>query len=105
MSQKDAWFLGLLALAYMYVDSSSAAPAVSDEEPLPAPAPPVAEPAAVALSRRFLPVRIVPRAVCPRDQLHPVAHRADGAIWCRGCDEGFYPLGVIADVLMPPVTV
>lgn len=103
MSQRDAWFLGLLALAYLYVDSSPASRTMSDEElPAPTPSPPADAPSAIVPARRFLPVRVVPRAACPRDQLHAVAHRADGAIWCRGCDEAFYPLGAVLGLIAQP---
>lgn len=96
MNRKDAWFLGLLALAYLYVDATPAPRAMSDDLP---------ERRAERAPSRLLPVRVVPRAVCPRDQLHPVAHRADGAIWCRGCDEAFYPQGTIWKAIMHPVAV
>ncbi|MBW3630318.1 MAG: hypothetical protein KY464_13600 [Gemmatimonadetes bacterium] len=49
---------------------------------------------------RALPVKVVARDVCPRNELHSVALRADGAMWCRGCDEAFYPQVAIWNVIM-----
>jgi hypothetical protein len=104
MNQKDTWFLGLLALAYLYLDSLSTPPQMSDDAP-----PPASLPADESLDpsrllpvpvARALPAKVVPRDVCPRNQLHAVALRADGAMWCRGCDEAFYPQGAIWEVLM-----
>jgi hypothetical protein len=92
MSQKDGWFLGLLALAYLYVDSSPAPRAMSDDAFTPAP--PSSE-EAVPVGSRLLPVRVIPGDVCPRNAQHTVALRPDGAMWCRGCDEAFYPHATI----------
>ena len=50
-------------------------------------------------TKSALPVKRVPRDVCPRNPLHAVAHRADGAMWCRGCDEAFYPQVTIWDAI------
>lgn len=32
-----------------------------------------------------------PAAHCPRDPAHAAVVRADGALWCRACDQAFYP--------------
>ena len=104
MNSKDGLFLGLLALAYLYVDATSTPRPMSDDPRTPAPSP-SEEP--VDSSRllpvpvpRALPVKLVPRDVCPRNQLHAVALRPDGAMWCRGCDEAFYPQVTIWDSIM-----
>ena len=104
MNPKDGLFLGLLALAYLYVDATSTPRPMSDDARIPAPSP-SEEPAdrsrllPVPLARA-LPVKLVPRDVCPRNQLHAVALRPDGAMWCRGCDEAFYPQVTIWDAVM-----
>ena len=90
MSQKDGWFVGLLAMIYLYLDSSFAPRPVTEEARHVTPA----ERNSVG-SSRFLPVRAIPRGVCPRNHLHPVTLRGDGAMWCRGCDEAFYPQAAI----------
>ncbi len=48
---------------------------------------------------RLLPVPISRRETCPRDPRHAVRLRADGVIWCRGCDEAFYPQSLIWEIL------
>ena len=80
MNQKDVYFLGLLALAYVYLDrTGSRTLAPASRRPLPVPI------------RRALPVPVRPRAACPKVAAHPVAQRWDGALWCRGCDQAFFP--------------
>ena len=49
---------------------------------------------------RLLPVLVATRDVCPRDSLHAVKVRADGAVWCLVCDEGFFPAMVIWSMLL-----
>ena len=105
MNQKDTWFLGLLALAFLYLDALATPGEMSDDTPTPAPLPAEDEPR--DRSRllpgpvtRALPAKVVPRDVCPRNQLHAVALRADGAMWCRGCDEAFYPQVTIWNAIM-----
>ena len=95
MTQNDAWFVGLLALAYLYLDSTPAPRQMSDNEFIPGPVP-TDEPVDFS---RLLPVHVADRDVCPRNHLHPVAVRADGAMWCRGCDEAFYPEVVLWESL------
>src|SRR5688500_10542342 len=101
MNQKDGLFLGLLALAYLYVDATSTPRPMSDDVRTP-PSSPSEEPAdrsrllPVPLVRA-LPVKSVARDGCPRNPSHAVALRADGAMWCRGCDEAFYPQVTICD--------
>ena len=108
MNQKDGLFLGLLALAYLYVDATSTPRAMSDDVRTPASSPSEEEPRhrsrlpPVPLVRA-LPVKLVPRHVCPRNQLHAVALRPDGAMWCRDCDEAFYPQVTIWDSIMTVV--
>ena len=90
MSQKDGWFVGLLAMIFLYLDSSFASrPTSNNARQLPS-----ADGDSTGNSR-LLPVRVIPRGVCPRNHLHPVTLRGDGAMWCRGCDEAFYPQAVV----------
>lgn len=80
MNQKDIYILGLLALAYAYLDRSGARTLAPVRiRSLPAP------------GRRPLPAPVQPRAGCPKVGSHPVALRPDGAVWCRACDQGFFP--------------
>jgi hypothetical protein len=81
MSRKDVWFLGLFAMAYLYLDK------------LPGAAPEVERrPVGTAPPRRSVAlVKLTPHAACPRDLGHPINLRADGALWCHSCDEAFYP--------------
>ena len=74
MNSKDLCLLGLLALAYLYLDPRSDAAGAG--QPL----------ALVGGSARR-----AADPVCPRQAGHPVSRRADGALWCRACDEGFFP--------------
>lgn len=97
MIPKDAWFLGLLALAYMYSDSSPAERTMSDGEIGPDP---LAGGTGGEAAAPPLPARVAARDACPRDHRHGVALRADGAIWCHDCDEGFFPEVVIWESLM-----
>ena len=105
MKQKDTWFLGLLALAFLYLDALAANGAMRDDARTPAPSPSDDEsadrsrllPVPVA---RALPAPVAERDVCPRNRVHPVALRADGAMWCRGCDEAFYPQVAIWNAIM-----
>lgn len=80
MSQKDVCFLGLLAFACVYLDRIGS-------RTLPAP-PRRSLPVPV---RRLLPVPVELRPGCPKVSTHPVALRSDGAVWCRGCDQAFFP--------------
>jgi hypothetical protein len=106
MRPKDVWFLGLAALVILSLASPPTDRAMSEDDLSLRPLPPEADPSRSGeASRRLLPARVVPRAVCPRDALHPVTHRADGAIWCRGCDEAFYPQLAIWKVIMQPAGV
>ena len=105
MNQKDTWFLGLLALAFLYIDTITAPRSMSDENRTPASS--RADDGSSERSRllpvpvvRALPVKVVPRDVCPRNAGHAVAVRGDGAMWCRGCDEAFYPQVTIWDAVM-----
>ena len=109
MNQKDGLFLGLLALAYLYLDATSTPRPMSEDVRSPVPSPSEDEPRdgpsrllPVPLVRA-LPVKSVPRDQCPRNPLHPVALRPDGAMWCRGCDEAFYPQVTIWDSIMTVV--
>ena len=108
MNQKDGLFLGLLALAYLFLDATSTPRPMSDEPHSPVPSPSQGEPREPSRLlpvpvARALPVKRVPRDVCPRNPLHAVALRADGAMWCRGCDEAFYPQVTIWDSIMTVV--
>ncbi|HEX6927235.1 MAG TPA: hypothetical protein VF167_17555 [Longimicrobiaceae bacterium] len=84
MNHRDVWFVGLLALAYLYLDAASLAPrreALARGRAFLPPPEEAPEPSGFALSE-----------TCPRDLTHPVKLRpADGAKWCLVCDEGFYP--------------
>ena len=103
MNEKDGWFLGLLALAFLFLEAASAT-SMSEDARTPSPAP-GEDPAdrsrllPVPVSRA-LPVKVVPPEVCPRNALHAIALRADGAMWCRGCDEAFYPQVAIWNTVM-----
>lgn len=80
MNQKDLYFLGLLALAYAYLDRSGARTlAPASRRALPGPI------------RRGLPAPLHVRPECPKVASHPVALRSDGAVCCRACDQGFFP--------------
>jgi hypothetical protein len=81
MNRKDVWFLGLFAVAYLYLDRLPPIAA----EPERAPRPEAPQRRSMAL------VRVAPHAACPRDLGHPINLRADGALWCHSCDEAFYP--------------
>lgn len=81
MNPRDVWFVGLLALAYLYFDSTAPerrASAGAKVTPLPVP--------------QRAPVGPMP--VCPRDDAHPVSLRRDGVKWCLACDEAFYPVAL-----------
>lgn len=93
MDHKDLCFLGLIALAYVYLEARLEE---SLEAPAPAPAPLrpelAATPATATGADLFFGVSPAPvDPGCPRFADHPISRRADGAIWCRGCDEAFYP--------------
>jgi len=81
MNPRDVWFVGLLALAYLYFDSTASgrrASAGARVTPLPVP-----------------PQRSYgPAPICPRDEGHPVSLRRDGVKWCLACDEAFYPVAL-----------
>ena len=86
MNEKDVYLLGLLALAYFFVDGRADPAPVARRLPAHAAAPAwgPAQPG------------VVPAGVCPRGIGHPVLHRKhDDAVWCLVCDEAFYPQGAI----------
>jgi hypothetical protein len=92
MSRKDVWFLGLFAVAYLYLDKlPPSAAAEPGRAPLPA-APPQ--------RRSMALVKVTPHAACPRDLGHPINLRADGALWCHSCDEAFYPAVALWESVM-----
>jgi hypothetical protein len=93
MNSRDLCFLGLLALAYLYLDARGAQAA---PHPHSRPHSPEQEP--TDLWRATLPARVEP--ACPRQGAHPVSRRADGAVWCHHCDEGFYPIAPEWDWIM-----
>jgi hypothetical protein len=87
MNHRDVWFVGLLALAYLYLDA--AAPAARRTSGV------------LAQPLRPLPDEIPVEPFgfpaidgCPRDDSHPVSRRDDGAKWCLRCDEAFYPVPI-----------
>lgn len=93
MNHKDLCFLGLIALAYVYLDarideslesSGTDRSAARDAVP-PAPGP------GTALVLRPLRALVPVEPGCPRSGEHPIIRRADGAFWCRACDEAYYP--------------
>lgn len=84
MNHRDVWFVGLLALAYLYVDAS-APPTRRDAPARQRPLPPEAE-NPVEEPRAWPAVES-----CPRDLSHVISLRGDGAKWCLACDEAFYP--------------
>jgi hypothetical protein len=87
MNHRDVWFVGLLALAYLYLDA--AAPAARRSfAALPQPPLPLSDDAAVD------PSGFPAVDGCPRDDSHPVSRREDGAKWCLSCDEAFYPIAI-----------
>ena len=102
MNHKDLCFLGLIALAYVYLDARieetrAPQPAQPPQPPQPARLPYGGIPGTSIVLRSAR--SLVPREPgCPRDQAHRITRRADGAIWCRGCDEAYYPS--TADALM-----
>lgn len=87
MNHRDVWFVGLLALVYLYIDGSA----------------PTAQPVDVAQPQSIPPLPNEPAPVlfapvtdaCPRDLSHQISLRKDGAMWCLGCDEGFFPAGIV----------
>ena len=95
MNSKDGWFLGILALAYLYLDLIPTSvsevdrgrgltpPGDRDRKPGHRPS-----------------VERVPSTACPRQDLHLVTIREDGAIWCHPCDEAFYPSGAMWQSLL-----
>jgi hypothetical protein len=85
MNHRDVWIVGLLALAYLYLDSASprgrgkiqlAGFAPREDDPVP-----------------WLPALAADG--CPRNLSHSVSLRSDGAMWCLGCDEGFFPAEMV----------
>lgn len=87
MNHRDIWFVGLLALAYLYLDA--AAPAVRRLAALePHSLPPLDE------DPDFQPFSFAVADACPRDLRHPINLRGDGAKWCLACDEAFYPMAI-----------
>jgi hypothetical protein len=93
MNRKDLWVMGLLALAYLYLDAQPEAVATA------APVEPARPLPVLARARTLLPAHVVPRGVCPRNLMHRVSLRGDGALWCHACDEGFFPEGTILRAL------
>ncbi|HET8656179.1 MAG TPA: hypothetical protein VFL93_11735 [Longimicrobiaceae bacterium] len=91
MSRNDLWFMGLFALAYLYLDSAPAALPAGESEPAPR------RPLALLPPPRPI---VVPRGACPRDLTHRVSLRADGAMWCLACDEAFYPHDAVLGEMM-----
>lgn len=92
MTRTDACFLGLFAMAYLYLDRTP--PAGPAARPLPV----------VRRSRSMALVRVTPHAACPRDLDHPINLRSDGALWCHACDEAFYPqVALWASVMRVPM--
>lgn len=88
MNHRDVWFVGLLALAYLYLDAS--APAARREALVPdPPLPPLRDDP----GEEILP--FTPDVTCPRDLTHTIRVRGDGAKWCLTCDEAFYPVGMV----------
>lgn len=88
MNHREVWFVGLLALAYLYLDV--AAPPARREQLAPRPPlPPIdEEPAEEPFTLELV-------DGCPRDATHPISRRDDGAKWCLSCDEAFYPIGMV----------
>lgn len=87
MNHRDIWFVGLLALAYLYLDASAPEARRAALAP-PQDAPPLdPEPSEE-------PVGYAYADACPRDPAHAVSLRGDGAKWCLTCDEGFYPVAI-----------
>ncbi len=89
MNHRDIWFVGLIALACLYLDAAT--PALRRG----------------ALARR---PRLEPRGDadnaedalafetlegCPRDLSHAILKRGDGAKWCLSCDEAFFPAALV----------
>ena len=89
MNHRDVWFVGLLALAYLYLDA--AVPALRR--------------GSLARQPRFEPLREADKAeepvafdvvdACPRDLSHAILMRGDGAKWCLSCDEAFFPAALV----------
>ncbi len=102
MNPRDTWLIGLLALAYLYLDSTVTPRPMSDSAFRPGPPPGNDE---SGDRSRLLPARVAARDVCPRNQGHRVSLRGDGAMWCRDCDEAFYPQGMIWESIMRTVAV
>lgn len=80
MNHRDLWFVGLLALAYLYLDAGT----------------PQGRSSAPRLAPPSDPEGLTGPDGCPRDLSHPVRRRGDGAKWCLSCDEAFYPLAIIS---------
>lgn len=87
MNHRDVWFVGLLTLAYLYLDA--AAPGGRRQG--------VARDAADDLQAGNPVDTTGPFASdsCPRDGSHNISLRDDGAMWCLACDEGFFPAGLV----------
>lgn len=80
MTHRDVCFLSLLALTYLYLDTY--APRDEAEE---GGAGADTGPAQAVRPSEPSPDR------CPRSPEHTVHLRGDGAKWCRGCDQAFFP--------------
>ena len=79
MNHRDVWFVGLLALAYLYLDAAA----------------PTGRRQGVAREAGDVPGGTDGSEACPRDLSHRISLRADGAMWCLACDEGFFPAGLV----------
>jgi hypothetical protein len=89
MNHRDIWFVGLLALAYLYLDAAGPAlrrGALTRQPQLE----PVQDGADEEDAVSFEMVD-----ACPRDFSHAVSLRGDGAKWCLSCDEAFYPAALV----------
>lgn len=90
MNQKDLCFLGLLALAYLYLDATSEQAVPTDRRLAGGDEPASVSPAGGTARVRYAAL-VALEPTCPRDAEHLVSHRKDGAMWCRGCDRAYYP--------------
>lgn len=87
MNHRDVWFVGLLALAYLYLDATG--PAYRRATGAQQATLPSGEDSSAG-EPFVLPIA----DACPRDLSHPIRLRDDGAKWCLSCDEAFYPVAI-----------